>query len=125
MVTISKTDLARRTREMLDKTREGETLVIESYGEEVAVLLEPFRYRILQALAILATSDSSKDHLATTLREYLDGTISLGRAAEQLNVSRFALMEHFTALRIPIYMGPETVASAHQDVENARQQNRS
>ena len=41
MVTaISKTDLARNTREIVERVRSGQTIVVKSYGEEQIVLLD-------------------------------------------------------------------------------------
>jgi hypothetical protein len=50
-LTIGKTDLARQTRRMLDRARRGETLIVESYGEEQVAVVDVQDYRILRALA--------------------------------------------------------------------------
>ena len=53
--TISKTDLARRTRQVVDRARRGDTLIVESYGEEQVVVMDAADYRILRAVAAYQT----------------------------------------------------------------------
>lgn len=48
---ISPSDLAQRTREILDQVEEGELAVVASGGEERIVLLNALDYRLLRALA--------------------------------------------------------------------------
>jgi hypothetical protein len=48
---ISKTDLARRTRSVLEQARRGRTVIVESYGEEQVAILDVLDYRILRAIA--------------------------------------------------------------------------
>ena len=48
---ISKTDLARRTRQVVDRARRGDTIIVESYGEEHVVVMDAVDYRILRAVA--------------------------------------------------------------------------
>jgi len=49
--TISKTDLARHTRQVVDRARRGGTIIVESYGEEQVVVIDAIDYRILRAVA--------------------------------------------------------------------------
>jgi prevent-host-death family protein len=53
--TISKTDLARRTRQVVDRARRGDTIIVESYGEEQVVVIDAVDYRILRAVAAYQT----------------------------------------------------------------------
>jgi predicted HTH domain antitoxin len=48
---ISRTDLARRTRQMVDRVRRGDMLIVESYGEEQVVIMDVTDYRIMRAVA--------------------------------------------------------------------------
>ena len=50
--TISKTDLARRTRQVVDQARRGRTIIVESYGEEQVAILDILDYRLLRAVAV-------------------------------------------------------------------------
>jgi len=51
---------------------------------------------------------------------YLDGDISLGRAAQLLGLSRFDLMERFNRLGIPLQLGPANVEEARAELEVLR-----
>jgi len=53
--TVSKTDLARRTRQIVDRARRGDTIIVESYGEEQVVVIDAVDYRILRAVAAYQT----------------------------------------------------------------------
>jgi predicted HTH domain antitoxin len=53
------------------------------------------------------------------IRDYLNQPISLSRAAEQLGLSRFELMERFERLNIPLRLGPETKEEAQREVDAA------
>lgn len=117
--TFSRTDLTRKTREILEAVRRSGTAVIESYGEEQAVLLDPFDYRLLRALAGLSLHREDDD-LPTALGHYLDEEISLGKVAELLEVSRYELMERFERVGIPVLVGPASVEDARSEVEAAR-----
>ena len=119
LATISKTDLARRTRQIVDRVRRGDTLVVESYGEEQVVVMDILDYRILRAVATyhslgphhapvndpaLEPAGLSAEQVEGAVREaggspqarwnrvivaYLDGHVSLGRAATLLGLSRY------------------------------------
>lgn len=118
--TFSRTDLTRRTREILELVRRGHPTVIESYGEEQAVLLDPLDYRLLRALAGLASGRRRSEETEDLLRRYLNQEISLAKVAGELGVSRFELMERFDRLGVPLGTGTEDLAEARRDVEAAR-----
>lgn len=126
-LTVSRTDLARNTREIVEQVRRGETVVVQSYGEDQVVLLDTFDYKILRALAYYAVTPSAAgesarlDDLNGVIRAYLDHQISLGKAAQQLGVSRFELLERFERLGIPLRIGPETLEEAREEVRVAQQ----
>ena len=46
---ISKTDLARRTRQIVNQARRGGAVIVESYGEEQVAILDAADYRCLRA----------------------------------------------------------------------------
>ena len=50
---ISKTDLARRTRQIVNQARRGGAVIVESYGEEQVAILDAADYRCLRAVAAL------------------------------------------------------------------------
>jgi prevent-host-death family protein len=149
LATISKTDLARRTRQVVDRVRRGDTLVVESYGEEQVVVMDILDYRILRAVAtyhslgphpapvndpVLEPAGLSAEQVEGTVREaggspqarwnrvivaYLDGHISLGRAATLLGLSRYELDERFRRLDVPRRVGPATMEEAQAEVDAA------
>jgi predicted HTH domain antitoxin len=51
---------------------------------------------------------------------YLDGQISLGKAAELLNLHSLQLRERFLKLGIPLRVGPADAAEARAEVASAR-----
>ena len=54
-LTISKTELARRTRQIVDRARRGEAIIVESYGEEQVAVIDAIDYRILSAVTAYQT----------------------------------------------------------------------
>lgn len=54
------------------------------------------------------------------LRRYQDGEISLGKAAELMNLSRFELQARLHQLGIPLHLGPATLEEARTEVAVAR-----
>ena len=126
-ITISRTDLARNTREIIDQARRGQQILVQSYGEDQVVVLDALDYRLLKGLVNYAVqqvspqTQTSADGLNTTLNAYLDGHISLSKAAEQLNLSRYELMERFERLGVPLRIGPASLDEARDEINAARQ----
>jgi hypothetical protein len=58
-LTISRTDLARNTREIVEQVRGGQTIVVQSYGQDQIVLLDMLDYKILRSLVNYAVKPSS------------------------------------------------------------------
>ncbi len=147
--TISKTDLARRTRQVVDRVRRGDTIVVESYGQEQAVVMDAVDYRVLRAVTAyhslpphpapandptLEPLGLSEEEVERAVREadgapqarwnrvltaYLDGHISLGRAATLLGLSAYELGESFRRAEVPRRVGPETEAEAQAEADVA------
>ncbi len=144
--TISKTDLARRSRQIVDQARRGRPVIIESYGEEQVAVLDAADYRCLRAIAayyalpphlapisdpalaprgldqtevqaaVTAAEGDSQAAWNRVLAAYLDGDISLGRAAQLLGVERFDLTERLSRLGLPLRLGSATPAEAQQEL---------
>ncbi len=147
---ISETDLTHRTRQVVDQARQGCTLIVESHGEEQVAILDVLDYRLLRAVAAYhmalphrapigdetrvprglaeeevekATADAGGDVQAAwnrVIAAYLDGDISLGRAAQLLGLSRFELSERFPRLDIPLQLGPASLEEARSELEALR-----
>jgi prevent-host-death family protein len=145
--TITKTDLARRTRQVVERARRGDTIIVESYGEEQVVVIDAVDYRILRAVAAYQTLPShlapvndptlepaglSESEVERACQEaggspqvrwnkviaaYLDGHINLGRAATLLALSSYELDERFRRLEVPRRIGPATSEEALAEVD--------
>jgi prevent-host-death family protein len=148
-ILISRTDLARNTRKVIEKARKGEPIMVESYGEEQVAILDAIDYRLLRAAArhevtptatindesampaglteealaewVNAAGGDVQARWDRVIGTYLDGDISLGRAAVLLNLSRFELQDRFNYLGIPIHLGPRTVEEARLEYEVLRE----
>jgi hypothetical protein len=147
---INKTDLARRTRQVVDQARRGRAVIVESYGEEQVAILDAADYRCLRAMAayyalpahpapvldaslaprgldagevqqaIAAEDGDAQAAWNRVITAYLDGDISLGRAAELLGMSRFDLQERFNRLGLPLRIGPANLDEARREVAALR-----
>lgn len=122
-ITITRSELGKKTREILEQVHRGGAAVIESRGRREAVLLDALDYRLLRCLAALAVEhdtpeEDPKDR--EVLARYLRREISLGKAAEELEISRFELVGRFERLGIPLHLGPESLADARAEVAAAR-----
>lgn len=128
--TISRTELARSTRQAIEQARRGQIILVESYGEEHVAIVDAWDYRLLYAAATYRTwpdapvQDASATPQGLTaetiaaaqnaaggdpqivwqqvVAAYLDGHISLGRAAELLQQSHFELQARFNRLGLPL-----------------------
>ena len=122
-VTISRTELARNTREIVEQVRKGDTVFVQSYGEDQIVLLDFLDYKILKALvdyALRETTDLQAADVSEVMHRYLDEQISLAKASELLGLSRYELMERFDRLNIPLRLGPETLEDAQEEVVSSQ-----
>jgi len=124
-------------------------VIVESFGEEQVAVLDALDYRILQAVVAyyslppqpspatdpaLEMAGLSEEDLAQAVRQaggfprarwdrvlaaYLDGHVSLARAATLLEVSPLELAERFRRLEVPRRQGPETLEEARGEAETA------
>ncbi|HVR95082.1 MAG TPA: UPF0175 family protein [Thermoanaerobaculia bacterium] len=121
---ISPSDLSQRTREILDRVHGGELAIVASGGEERIVLLDALDYRLLRVLALCATGEEAngpRDLLEIqVIRDYLNEKISLGKAAELLQLSRFELEESFQRLGVPLRRGALSIEDAQAEIAAAR-----
>lgn len=124
--TISRTELARKTRQVVTSVQEGHPTLVRSYGQDQVVLLDALDYRLLCGVTTWALarfeeqSDEDQPVGSRAVLDYLDEKVSLGRAAEMLGISRFELMERFERLRIPLRIGAPDLAAARDEVRAAR-----
>lgn len=151
---ISKTDLARPTRQVVAQVRRGQTVIIQSNGQEEVPLNDILDYLLLRAVTAYQTlpphsAPFSNPDLAPrgledqevqtigaqaggdvqavwnpVIASYLDGNISLGRTAELLNLSSFDLRERFNRVGIPLRLGPATIEEAQAEFQVLPDENR-
>ena len=135
--TVRKTDLARNTHRIIQKVLRGQTAVIESHGQPEAVIVDIIDYYLQRAaIKYYAQSDqdinqfgldsenvrqqaSDEERYNLVVAHYLSESISLGRAAELLELPQADLQLRLVNLGIPLRQGPATSEEARQDVINA------
>ncbi len=148
-VTIRKTDLSRHTGQVVGLARRGNVLIVASRGEELVAVIDARDYRLLRAVVAhhllpfhpapasdqaLVPAGLGEDELDQAVREagespqarwnrvviaYLDGHISLARAATLLDISSLELAERFRRLEVPRRQGAETLEEAQSDTRTA------
>jgi hypothetical protein len=137
---ISRTHLARNTRQTIEQARRGQAILVESYGEEQVAIVDALDYRLLRATAAYRAHPDAPAQEAQAIPQgmsaadlaaisaddpqmgwdrviaaYLDGHISLGRAAGLLKQSRFELQARFNRLGLPLRLGTPTVAEGEAE----------
>lgn len=121
---VPKTDLARKTRQVLQAVQRGQTAIIESHGQAEAAILDIEDYRILRAVmryhahkiqvdpeaglsdAGLAGFEDPQERVDQVIAHYLGEGISLARAAELLGLPWLLLRTRFLKLDVPLLAGP-------------------
>lgn len=134
---IRKTDLSRNTREVINAVLRGQTTVVESHGQPEVAILDIVDYRIIRAVMryyaqraeikvgdglseqSVAALDAPQAQVNLVLVHYLEGAISLGRAAELLGLSWLDLRTRFLRLDVPLRTAPADLVEAQADVEAA------
>jgi hypothetical protein len=136
---ISKTDLARKTRQVLRNVQRGQTTIVESHGQAEAAILDIVDYRILRAAvlgaaaapaaapdavngldaqAVAALADE-QERYNLVIGMYLSGAISLARAAELLELPAIDLRFRFVRLGLPVRLGVEIREEIQEDIDTA------
>jgi prevent-host-death family protein len=129
-----KTELSRNTRQIIRAAQRGQTVVIEHHGQPEVAIIDIADYYILRALAhyyahppqIQAGSELSDEAVAAqadlqsqydlVLAYYLAEEISLGRAAELLELPWLDLRTRFLRLDVPLRVGPADPDEARAEV---------
>jgi predicted HTH domain antitoxin len=134
---VRKTDLARSTRQVINNVLRGQTAVVESHGQPEVAIMDIVDYRITRAVMryhaqqpeidveegladqqVTSTSDP-QERFNLILAHYLAGAISLGRAAELLELPWVDLRTRFQRLDVPLRVAPSDLQEARLDVEVA------
>lgn len=140
---VRKTDLARSTRQVINNVLRGQTTVVESHGEPEVVIMDVVDYRITRAVVRYysqqpvievelglpdeqaAEASDAQERFNLVLAHYLAGAISLGRAAELLELPWLDLRTRFQRLDVPLRVAPIDVDEAKLDVGEAERWARS
>lgn len=134
---VRKTDLARNTHQIIRSVQRGQTVLVESHGQAEAAILDIADYRILRAFLTyyvrpprinanglsqeaLAALDDPQQLYDLVLAHYLGGSISLGRAAELLELPLLDLQARFLRLDVPLNLGAEDEQEDKRQVNAAR-----
>lgn len=131
---IPKTDLARKTRQVLLAVQRGQTTIVENHGQPEAAIIDIIDYRIVRAVlryhanpleidpeaglpdSVLAGVDDPQARFDLVLAHYLARAISLGRVAELLDLAWADLRFRFNRLDVPIFVGPENMEELKQEL---------
>lgn len=134
---VPKTELARNTRRVIRDVQRGHTVLVESHGQAEAAILDILDYRILRAFMtyhtrppkvdpkgiseeLLEELDDPQQVCNLILAHYLAGAISLGKAAELLDLPSLDLQLRFQRLDMPLNLGVNDEQAARDEADSAR-----
>lgn len=136
---VRKTDLARNTRKIIRDVLRGKTAIVESHGLPEVAIMDVIDY-YLQSAALnyftqapkvrakeglgdgtVAKLDSEQERYNLVLAYYLSEAISLGRAAELLNLPWVDLRMRIARLDIPLYLGPGDIEELKAEIKAIEQ----
>lgn len=132
--TISKTDLARKTRQVFHAIQRGQTVIVENHGQPEAAILDIADYYILLAAVRYhaqppqVAPDEGIDEEAVealpvqecydlVIAHYLAESISLSRAAELLGLSWLDLRARLHRAGLPVRVGPENIDNLRAEMD--------
>jgi predicted HTH domain antitoxin len=133
---VSDIELAQQTQKILNDVQRGYMAVVERQGEPDVAMIDMIDYGIMRAalryfierpavernpgLAESTLDESNiQERFDLVLSHYLAGVISLGRAAELLNLPIIALRNRFSRLHVPLYSGSIDMDDVHAEVQAA------
>jgi len=132
---VRKTDLARNTRQVIRDVLRGKTAVVESHGQPEVAIVDVTDYYLQRAALAYFTqppevsqerglsdqeveqAETEQDRYNLVLAYYLGEVISLGRAAELLELSWLDLRLRLARLGIPMRLGPQTKEEILVEIE--------
>ena len=136
-IRVRKTDLARKTSQVIRNVLRGQPTLIENHGQPEVAIVDVIDYLILRALAHFHAGNlppldlegpSEAEFSGLDLQEgynrameyYLSEQCSTGRMAELLQISWIDLRERFNHLGVPLFLGPSTVEKAREEAETLK-----
>jgi hypothetical protein len=131
-IRVRKTDLARKTSQIIRNVLRGQPTVIENHGQPEVAIVDVIDYLILCAVAhyyagnrpVLDSKGPSdaefsglteQDRYNRAMDYYLAEACSTGRMAELLKISWADMRERFNRLGVPEFFGPTTMEEARED----------
>jgi len=132
---VRKTDLARNTRQVIRDVLRGKTAVVESHGQPEVAIVDVTDYYLQRAALAYFTqppevsqerglsdqeveqAETEQDRYNLVLAYYLGEVISLGRAAELLELSWLDLRLRLARLGIPMRLGPQSKEEILVEIE--------
>lgn len=133
---VSRTELARNTRQVLTNVQRGRLAVIESHGQPEAALLDITDYHLLRAVlryyiehpsiekeglstATVVKVENIEERYNLVLAHYLAKSISLGRMSELLEIPLLELRNRCLQLGIPLRNAPTDIEEAQAEIRQA------
>lgn len=131
---IRKTDLARHTRQVIRTAQRGQTVVVESHGQPEVAIMDIIDFYIVRAALryhaeppahvegagpdeeVIRAAATPQERYDLVLGHYLSENISLGRAAELLELPWLDLRTRLVRLDVPLRVGPANLEEARQEV---------
>jgi len=132
---VRKTDLARNTRQIIRNVVRGQTAVVESHGQPEVAIVDIIDYYLQRAAlnyyaqspqvdveAGLSDEDvqqagGEQERYNLVMAHYLGEAISLGRAAELLDLPWMDLRLRLARLGIPLRLGPQSIEDLRAEIE--------
>jgi predicted HTH domain antitoxin len=133
---ISKTDLARNTRRVIREAQRGYTVLVENHGQAEVAIMDIMDFQIQRAAIkyfskprklnqdidltddVLESIGDEQTRCDLVIGHYLAVHISLGRAAELLNLPFDDLRSRLVRLGIPLQVGPESADDLKEEVNS-------
>lgn len=135
MQRVRKTDLARNTRKIIRDVLRGKAAIVESHGLPEVAIIDIIDYYLQRGVLhyfaqspkvnteeglsdeTIAQVDNEQERYNLVLAHYLGEAISLGRAAELLNLPWVDLRMRIARLGIPLRLGPEDIEELRAEIE--------
>jgi predicted HTH domain antitoxin len=132
---ISKTDLARSTHRVIREAQRGYTVLVENHGQPEVAIVDVIDFQLQKAAihyfsfpeeyeddteiseSILESLATEQDRFNLVIGHYLAVHISIGRAAELLDMSSPELQVRLVRSGVPLRTGPETQEELNHEVE--------
>lgn len=134
---VKKTDLARKTRQIIHRVQRGQPAIVENHGQPEVAVIDICDYRIMRAVMRyyvqpmtsditkgltdkeLSTISSVQQRYDLVFAHYLAGAISLAHVAELLLLSWLDLRTRCLRLDVPLRTAPADITEARADIKMA------